>query len=44
MDMRNLTLDATKDEGPTMSNKPVPAGDYPAVIKASSWRALRCPT
>ena len=41
MDMRTLTLDATKDEGPTVSNKPVPAGDYPAVIKASSYDLTR---
>ena len=41
MDMRNLTLDTSEDEGPTISNQPVPAGDYPAVIKASSYDLTR---
>lgn len=41
MDMRNLTLDTSEDEGPTISNQPVPAGDYPAVIKNSSYDLTR---
>jgi hypothetical protein len=41
MDMRNLILDTSEDEGPTISNQPVPAGDYPAVIKASSYDLTR---